>query len=294
MAVVPGSLFHFSRPMPEVYTVSLFDLEELSSPAPEPAPKPEPEPEPAASKEAVEQESVAPPTEATSMEPLLSTRPIPQAPTEIKLLRPRAVKKDLRQSDQQKDGPLPPLDSSMMLAALQRIEQQEKAAAAEKRAAAAQKEAEAAAEKAVESLRKSILTRQTAGATASQEAATGGAPGTTTAGSKGRSGYSGPPGSGQAATTALKQYKALVAQHIGRFWILPEGQVWTRELRATVLIKVRLDGIVTATTLETSSGSGQFDKFVLQTIKEASPLPPFPQEIPHLPLRLHFYPEGMR
>ena len=99
---------------------------------------------------------------------------------------------------------------------------------------------------------------------------------------------------GIAATTALRKYKAMVAVHIGRFWSLPEGQTWAKDLYASVIVKVRADGIVTSAELEEHSSNGQFDKYVMQTIEQASPLPPFPEEVQNAPLRLHFYPEGMR
>jgi protein TonB len=261
IALLPSSLFYFSRTTPEIYSVALIDLTEVPPPVVE---KQQQEPR--------KQEPVTPIEPARSLQPVLSTRTIPEAPQEIKLLRPRALKKDVR---------LPPMDPSMVLAALNRIQQQE--------------QAQASKEEALEAIRQSILTRETAAQAGAADQTNGpdtprstASPGTT-----GSPGYGGPPGSGQAANTALKKYKALVAQHIGRFWSLPEGQVWPKDLRATVLVKVRADGVVTATDLEKPSQNGHFDRFVMQTIEQASPLPPFPEEIPKLPLRLNFYPEGM-
>ncbi len=259
IALVPSSLFHFSRTTPEIYTVDLFDLNELPTPAPDDF------------QEAPQQATTIPAEQTRSLQPLLSTRTIPKAPTEIKLIRPRALKKDVR---------LPPMDPSMVLAALNRIQQQEKAIEEK--------------EKAVEAIRKSILTRQTAVTRAPDDVGKGEQQQSSTGlGHQTSPGYAGPPGSGQAANTALKKYKAIVAQHIGKYWSLPEGQVWPKNLLAIVDVKVRLDGIVTSTSFEKHSESGQFDKFVTHTIEQASPLPPFPEEIPHLPLRLHFRPEGM-
>lgn len=259
IALLPSSLFYFSRTTPEIYSVDLVDLTEMP---PAPVEK---------QQQPRQAEPVAPPEPNRSLQPVLSTRPIPATPQEIKLLRPRALKKNVR---------LPPMDPSMVLAALNRIQQQEKA--------------QASKQEALEAIRQSILARETAAqagadhASGSDSPRSAASPGTT-----GSPGYAGPPGSGQAANTALKKYKFLVAQHIGRFWTLPEGQVWQKDLRATVLVKVRADGVVTATDLEKSSQNGQFDRFVMQTIEQASPLPPFPEEIPKLPLRLNFYPEGM-
>ena len=104
IALVPSSFFSFSRSIPEIYTVDLIDLDDV--PAPEDY------------QETPWEESVAPAQQTRSMQPVLSTRAIPKAPTEIKLIRPRALKKDVR---------LPPMDPTMVLAALNRIQEQEKA-----------------------------------------------------------------------------------------------------------------------------------------------------------------------
>lgn len=260
IALLPSSLFHFSRATPEIYSVDLIDMNELPT-----APPPED------FQESPQPETAAPIDQSRSLQPVLSTRTIPKAPTEIKLIRPRALKKDVR---------LPPMDPSMVLAALSRIQHQEKAVEEK--------------EKAVEAIRQSILSRETAppqepaNIDKSREQKIASTPGVQKS-----VGYAGPPGSGQIANTALKKYKAIVAQHIGKLWTLPEGQVWQKDLLAVVDVKVSLDGIVISTNFEKHSDNGQFDKFVLYTIEQASPLPPFPQEIPHLPLRLHFRPEGM-
>lgn len=263
IALLPSSLFHFSRNVPEVYRVDLIDLQETPPSPPvetRKAPPPEPTPPPA-----VEQ--------TTSSRPVLSTRTIPKAPTEIKLIRPRAMKKDIR---------LPPMDPSMVLGALQRIEHQQKA--------------EEEKQRALEAIRESILARETAQQEAGSEqtSAADQLPDDGKAETEpGSPGHGAAAGSGRAADTALKQYKAMVARHIGSHWSLPEGQVWHKDLRAEVIVEIRQDGIVTRKSFDKRSTSALFDKFVMQTIEEASPLPPVPQEIPAAPLRLRFYPEGM-
>ncbi|MEN8256726.1 MAG: TonB C-terminal domain-containing protein [Thermodesulfobacteriota bacterium] len=247
IALLPSDLFFFSRNIPEIYSVDLIDLDEIPLPPDdvyEPAPR----------------ENAAPTENSRSLQPLLSTRTIPKAPTEIKLIRPRALKKDVR---------LPPMDPTMVLAALDRIQQQEKAVTEK--------------EKALKAIRQSIMARESASEPVMDIIAPAKTGTPTGSGSQ----------RGMAANTALKKYKALVAQHIGRFWSLPEGQIWPKDLRAIVIIEVRLDGIVTESSFEKLSANGQFDKFVMQTIEQSSPLPPFPEEIPHRPLRLKFYPEGM-
>jgi TonB family protein len=259
IALFPSSLFHFSRNIPEVYTVDLIDVNDLPLMPPEEY------------QESFREETASPADQTQSLQPLLSTRTIPKAPTEIKLIRPRALKKDVR---------LPPMDPTMVLAALNRIQQQEKANEEK--------------QKALEAIRKSILAREAAEKTGLQETSNEGKVASVSEQKAGnQSAAAGQAGRGQAADTALKKYKALTSQHISRFWILPEGQVWRKDLYATVLVKIRPEGFVVSTELEKPSDSAQFDKFVLQTIEQASPLPPLPEDIPNVPLRLHFYPEGM-
>lgn len=248
IALLPSSLFHLDNTIPEHYTVDLIDINEIPSPDEEMAPSPPPQ-------------DTAPPTQQTrSLQPVLSTRTIPEAPTVIKLLRPRALKRDVR---------LPPMDPSMVLAALNRMQQQESA--------------QAQKEKALEAIRESIMARESASEPVAEKIST------TRTGSTAKLGVQ----KGMLANTVLRKYKAMVAQHIGKLWSLPEGMLWSKDLMAIVIIKVNLDGIVTASSFEKHSTNDQFDKFVMQTIEQASPLPPFPKEIPLAPLRLRFYPEGM-
>ncbi len=264
IALMPSNLFFSHRTMPVVYSVDLFDLDELPTPAPEDFQEAAPQ----------EKETMAPAAQTRSLQPVLSTRTIPKAPSEIRLLRPRTLKN-------KKDVRLPPMDPNMVLAALNRIQQQEKAIEAKEKAFAA--------------IRKSIMARETATSQDPQdEDWDSGQEISSTPGTQKNVGYGGPPGGGQAANTATKKFVALTKQHIIKSWILPEGQIWHKDLYATVLVKVRPDGIVTSAELEERSENDQFDKFVMQTIEQASPLPPVPEEIANHPLRLHFYPEGMR
>ncbi len=246
IALLPSDLFFFSRNIPEVYSVDLIDLDEIPTDD---------------FYESARQETYSPPENTRGLQPVLSTRTIPKAPTEIKLIRPRALKKDVR---------LPPMDPTMVLAALNRIQQQEKAKTEK--------------EKALKALRDSIMARESASESVTEQTRpVKSGPATGSSGGE----------KGMAANTAIKKYKALTAQHIGRFWSLPEGQKWDKDLYAIVLVEVRPDGIVTSTELVERSDNAQFDKFVMQTIEQASPLPAVPEEIANIPLRLHFYPEGM-
>ncbi len=264
----PTSLFHRTR-TPEIYSVELVDL---SEPVQEPETQVQHSPPPVVKPTPVVETAV-------STQPVLSTRNIPQAPTEIKIIRPRAIKKDLR-----KDRP--PIDQTMVMAALQRLQSQEVAQQAQQELDQAKEAAEQANEEMLQALRNSILARPTPGGSqpvASRSTADLNATSST-------------PQAGQVANTVLLQYIATVNNHIGQHWRLPEGQKWDSTLKATVIVKIRKDGIVTSSRFEEPSTSRQFDKFVAETIDKASPLPPVPEEITNkdYALRLHFYPKGLQ
>ncbi len=265
----PTSFFHLKR-TPEIYSVELIDLSEpLSDPV-------------------MEQPSITPPLvqpqplvePAVSTKPVLSTRNIPQTPTEIKILRPRAVKKDLR-----RDKPV--IDQTMVLAALQRVQNKEKAQQAQEELDRANEAVVEANADMLAALRQSILTRPSQGPASPSEASQ-----SSSANTSMQSGAS----AVQLANSALIQYKATVNNHIAQHWRLPEGQKWDETLQATIIVKIKKDGIVTSSRFEQHSKSRQFDKFVSETIDKASPLPQIPEELGNktYSLRLHFYPKGLQ
>ncbi len=262
---MPTSFFHRAE-TPEIYSVNLIDLSELW---------PEPEPmQPPPAKPVIKQEQAKEPVVSTK--PILSTRNIPQPPTEIKILRPRKVKIDLRKDQ-------PPIDQTMVFAALERMRQQEQLQAHEELARAEEKVKKANSE-ALQALRTSILTRQAdladsnpLSVSANQNNSTGGGQ-----------------QAGQRANSVLTQYIATMGQHIGEYWRLPEGQKWDNSLSTIVIVKIKTDGIVISAKIDAPSKSRQFDRFVIETIDKASPLPPVPAELPNIPLKLHFYPQGLQ
>lgn len=262
---LPTSFFHIS-PTPEIYSVELIDLNEPQfkpEPVKDTTPHPVSKPKPA--------------EPAISTKPVLSTRNIPLTPTEIKILRPRKIKKDLR-----KDRP--PIDQTMVLAALQRLKKQEQEQRAKEELKQASEAVEKANEEVLQALRESILSRQPV-TTSNINTSTESNP--TAQGNNS-------PQSGQRAHSVLTQYIATIGHHIGQYWRLPEGQKWDTTLKATVVVKIKPDGIVTSANLHESSGSRQFDRFVIETIEKASPLPPIPAELDYRPLKLHFYPAGLQ
>ncbi len=258
IVLFPTSLFHFNK-APEIYSVELIDL---SEPQIESEPVIETPPPPLAKPKPIIKETV-------STKPILSTRNIPQTPTTIKILRPRKVKKDLRIDR-------PPIDQTMVLAALQKMKHQEKEEQAQLELDKANEAVEIANKEAMQALRESILRRQ---------------PNITRPSSSSNNGLQ---AGGQRANTVLTQYIATIGHHISGYWRLPEGQKWDSKLKTTLIVNIKDDGIVISSKILSASKSKQFDKFVIETIEKSSPLPPIPSEITNKPLKLHFFPQGLQ
>ncbi len=262
---MPTSFFHLNQP-PEIYSVELIDLTE-----PQFKPEPPAPPVPIAKPK--------PPTDSQiSTKPILSTRTIPQTPTEIKILRPRKVK-----INHHKDKP--PIDQTMVFAALQRMQKQEQKQLAQEKLDQANEAVEQANQEVLDALRESILARTPHNLQTTVNAVTS----SNTKPSSGGSSQG-----GQRANTILRQYKATIGQHIHQQWHLPEGQNWNSKLVTTIIVNIKPDGIVTASRIHKASKSQQFDRFVIETIEKASPFPPFPKEVTYKPLMLHFYPAGIQ
>jgi TonB family protein len=261
---IPSSFFHRSTP-PEIYSVELIQLDEAML-EPEPV-QPDSTPKPPRPKVVDEP--------AVSTKPVLSTRNIPQTPTEIKILRPRKIKKDLRKDQS-------PIDQTMVFAALERLKIQEQQVKAEKELERAKEAEKNANDEALQALRQSILTRQPLRNTDSVQSP-----------SEGNNNNTSGQQNGQRANTIRNQYNASVIHHVGSYWRLPEGQKWDKDLTTTVVVKIKENGVVTSSKIYTSSKSKQFDKIAIETIEKASPLPPLPAELSNIPLKLHFYPKGL-
>ncbi len=76
-------------------------------------------------------------------------------------------------------------------------------------------------------------------------------------------------------------YISQIDAHIKNHWILPE---WLAEssLRASVLVKFDEEGYVILKKIVYSSGQGEYDRLVLQTIDRASPFPSPPYKFKNL------------
>lgn len=266
---MPTSFFSATRP--ETYSVQLINLSDPQLEN-EPVVTPPPLPE-------IQEKVPAVTQPVVSTTPILSTRNIPQTPTEIKILRPRKFKKDLRKNQR-------PIDQSMVLAALERLKQLETQEKANRELTKANEAVAKANDEALQALRESILIRQPLATpqVTSSEQNMGNTTGAAASGGQ----------SGQQANSTLNQYIATIGHHIGTYWRLPEGQHWDNRLNAIVHVKIKDDGIVISSKIAVSSKSKQFDKFVLETIQKASPLPAIPATLDNKPLKLHFYPQGLQ
>ncbi|HSH13630.1 MAG TPA: energy transducer TonB, partial [Desulfurivibrionaceae bacterium] len=77
---------------------------------------------------------------------------------------------------------------------------------------------------------------------------------------------------------AQAAYVGRLNEHLRRHWKLPPLQDWDEKLKATIVIRTKRDGTVTATWFEKNSGNSRFDQYVKKAVANASPLPPLPPE----------------
>lgn len=102
-------------------------------------------------------------------------------------------------------------------------------------------------------------------------------------------------GQKQITSIVLRQYLSAVDEKLRRYWILPEMRKWDPKLEAIVVLFVQRDGQVTKTVLERSSNDQFYDQFVMKTIEDALPLPPFPDMMPqkNIELGIRFRPNDL-
>ncbi|MDA8166084.1 MAG: TonB family protein [Desulfobacteraceae bacterium] len=260
----------FKRPpLPEIQVVSLFNAVEPGPPGPAakgrkgpPPPKAEalPKPEPPAEKiKTIE----SPPIKK-------EVEPIPAPPQPKVPAKPRAIS----------ERPLP-VKTAKDLAKLKEI----KHLLAEQEAQEAQKFADRQIKAALAQLKAAYKDQSLAASTSAAAAApstsgpatgSGAATGSPTAAGTG-AGAGG--GQGMIVEEALRRYLAAVHSRIQEHWTLPDLQTWDDSLEAVYVIRIRKDGTISSSEFEKSSKDPHFDQFVEKTIREASPLPPFPPEL---------------
>jgi TolA protein len=259
IAILAPHLFDRQPIMPEIYTVNLFTAVEVAEPAPAakaPAAKAAEKPaareiEPETKKPAV---SIQPakPEIAPAVETALA-KPVSLSPLKQKVKVGKTMDEEAREK-----------------ARLDQVKRQLQASAAEKEAREAVDEA---AKDAVSKLADALKATPavTAGSTAT-------AAGQSTSTAK-SAGISGPRGTGIEPDFYMKQYLSTVYQQIHDNWILPDLQNWDNSLEAVLVITIRRDGVVTNSFFERKSSNIYFNQFVLKAVKDASPLPPFPDQL---------------
>jgi len=258
LAVLTPNLFDRQPRLPEIYTVNLYTATEISEPAPQSSSPAKTAAKPAV--ETIEPENTKPPVsiqppepEVVAVAPTTITKPVSLAPLKQKIKIGKTKEEE-----------------AVDKARLSRIVERLKAGAAHKEA---RNEADKAAKDAVSKLADAIKTTS---------AATAGSTGKTTAQTSAAAqsaGVSGPRGTGVEPDFYMKQYLSAVYQKIHDHWVLPDLQNWDDSLEAILVISIRRDGTVTNTFFESKSENIYFNQFVLKAVKDASPLPPFPDQL---------------
>jgi colicin import membrane protein len=258
LAVLAPSLFDRQPRLPEIYTVNLYNATEISKPqAPAPAPK------------AAEKPAARATTEPEEKKPAVSIQPSkPETASNIQtaIAEPISLKPIQQKIKVGKTKEEEAFDKAKLSQVVQRL----KASAAQKEAQElADKAAKDAVSKLADAMKTSnVATKEIARPTTGQTSAT-----TKSAG------ISGPRGTGIEPDFYMKQYLSAVYQKIHDHWVLPDLQNWDNSLEAVLLISIRRDGVVTETSFERKSDNIYFNQFVLKAVKDAAPLPPFPDQL---------------
>lgn len=251
------NFLHFQQKIPEVFTVNLFNVEDLRGPAPAAAPS----------------QAVAPKAEPVQAKPVAAPEPVkPTPPQKTKTVpEPPAVAKDVVSLKPIKTKDKADIDKVKMLRdklLADNLEKQTREAreAAEKARADADKKAKGA----VDSLKKALMAGQ-------QLAAGKAATASSTAAAQAGNGSGGTGGGGGITVDDnLRRYLIAVNSQIQEHWVLPDLQNWKENVEAIVIIRVRRDGVVVESSFKKKSDNVFFNQFVEKTLKLSSPLPPFP------------------
>lgn len=257
-AMLAPTLFDRPTILPEIYTVNLFTAIEVAETSPSPA-------ETSAAKPAVRQ------IEPEAKKPAVSIQPVkPEVSSVVKttITKPVSLKPIKQKIKVGKTKEEEALDKAKLSQMVQRI----KAKAEVKEAKA---EADQAAKNAVSKLADSLKTHTPGPTPGPSEKTTTARTGSITK----TAGVSGPKGTGIEPDFYMKQYLSAVYQKIHDHWVLPDLQNWDNALEAVLIITIRKDGFVTDSFFERKSDNIYFNQFVLKALKEASPLPPFPDQL---------------
>lgn len=234
-------IFNFRRPLPEVYTVNLFSVEEARAPALAPQARAEKAPSEVKPVKA----AAPPPPPAKKAAP--AEKPVEKAAPAADAISLKPMKAKSKTDQEQ----LKRLRDKLLV--------QEKAKKAEA-------EAEKTARDALEKLKDSLYTQ---GQIAKARTETSGAADATSSAPQG-----GPAG-GVTVDENTRRYLLAVTNQIQEHWKVPLYQNWDPNLEVRAIITVRNDGAVLKTDMEHKSANIYFNQLVEKTIKESSPLPPF-------------------
>ncbi|HHO47609.1 MAG TPA: TonB family protein [Desulfobacteraceae bacterium] len=102
-------------------------------------------------------------------------------------------------------------------------------------------------------------------------------------------------GGKEVQSIVLQQYLIALQDRVQQFWILPDMRQWDPALETVVVLTIRPDGTVAETLVEKKSTDPFFDQFVMKTVQNASPLPPFPKLMKEssIEVGLRFRPGGV-
>lgn len=255
LGAVYGPGFLYNKPLhPDIYTVDLITaVEPISEPAQEVA------------KTTVEKTSeTSKPKVSIASTPEVATPPqleTPIKPVSIKPLKRKKIKKIVQKPNQRKQ-----------------LEKQHKknlelAREAERRAAEA---ARLAASEAVNELKDMLRETNTL------ESAT--KPKTTAPASR--------VNRANTRNVIENQYFASVITRLEPHWKSPVHMTWSKDLVATVVIRIAKDGTIIDQFFEQKSGDRLFDQFVLKALRDGSSLPPIPAAMQksNIELGLRFVP----
>ncbi|MFP7755485.1 TonB C-terminal domain-containing protein [Thermodesulfobacteriota bacterium B35] len=250
---LPGIIRH--RPLlDEVVTVDLVSLPEPAKAPPAPSP-PVRKAEPVAPKKTTR--PVIPPEPApVAATPVPEVKPEPAASARPVSIRP--LKRKIRKA---RDTRLAEEKERQRLAREARERQRREAVRRQElaRAREAERKAEEARRRAVAELAALIRTSDAAAPSTRRNSSSGGR---------------------QVRSIVFKQYLSALYDRVHSYWVLPEMRQWDPGLEAVVVLTIGRDGTVLRTTMEKRSRDPFFDRFVMKTIQNASPMPRFSKLMP--------------
>lgn len=278
--VAPHLSFFQRQRVPDFQTVSLISVADLpvqrppAAPTPpQPAPPPTPAPRPPTPAPA----PTPAPTPAPSAIPVPPPRPTPApaaTPAPIPKVAPQVAPKQA-----------PPISLRPQLTrdAREQLEQFREAQRREAESRALAQQAEVARRQALDSVR-DLYTQPARSETPTPPPAppAAAAPGPAAA----------PAGGTVTADAVTREYLSRLHSHIQNHWALPNLPSWDEQLLATIIITVRRDGSVRNTAFEKRAENNYFNQLVQKAIRDASPLPPFPDALreSEMEIGLHFRP----